>query len=140
MSRPRANTKYDKISSQDIEKAIIDILEDYVGEVRVQTNIASVKVAERAVQIVRSKAPRRKGRRGGAYARSWSVDKSTSASGYVTATVYSKAPHYRLTHLLENGHAKVNGGFVKGIEHIRPAEQQAIREFEAAVKEAIRNG
>ena len=136
----RGKTKWDKISSQDIEKAIIDILQDYVGQVRADTNIASVKVAERAVQIVRAKAPRRKGRKSGAYARSWSVDKSTSASGYVTATVYSKAPHYRLTHLLENGHAKVNGGWVKGREHIRPAEQQAIKEFEAAVKEAIRNG
>jgi hypothetical protein len=54
--------------------------------------------------------------------------------------VHVKAPHYRLAHLLEYGHAKVGGGRVEGRPHIRPAEEMVIREFMAEVEEAIKRG
>ena len=43
---------------------------------------------------------------------------------------------YRLTHLLEKGHAKIGGGRVAARPHIKPVELQLIRDFEQRVREA----
>ncbi|MFJ7585602.1 HK97 gp10 family phage protein [Bacillus cereus] len=51
--------------------------------------------------------------------------------------IIHNATEYRLTHLLENGHAKVGGGRVEAIPHIRPAEQEAIDEFIRQIERAI---
>jgi len=50
---------------------------------------------------------------------------------------YVRGKKSRLAHLLEYGHAKVNGGNVSGKPHIRPAEERAVKELEKLVKEAV---
>ncbi len=52
----------------------------------------------------------------------------------------SKRPEYRLTHLLEDGHAKRDGGRTKAMPHIQKHEQDAVQEFERRVEEVIKGG
>ena len=74
------------------------------------------EVAEDTVSNLKQTSPKKTGK----YAKSWKVTKK--GTKYI---VHAKPPYHRLTHLLERGHAKVNGGRVPGKVHIAPAEEKA---------------
>lgn len=74
--------------------------------------------------------------RTGAYAKDWAAKKAYEDTRSKRNTVYNKK-HYQLTHLLEFGHAKRNGGRVAAVPHIKAAEEKAAQEFEEAVKRGI---
>lgn len=50
---------------------------------------------------------------------------------------YVKAPHYRKTHLLENGHATRKGGRTRAFPHIKYGEEFALNNYENFVKEEV---
>lgn len=58
----------------------------------------------------------------------------------VSYTWYVDGPDYRLSHLLENGHAKKNGGRVEGTHFIKNASDPILEQYLKAVEEVIRNG
>ena len=53
---------------------------------------------------------------------------------------YVDGPDYRLSHLLENGHALRDGGRFEGTHFIADASDPILAEFERKVEEAVRNG
>lgn len=120
-----------KVNINGISKEFAKILSDYKEEVEEGISTAGDKVAKKTVSNLRKNSPKRK-KNGGAYAKGWRV--STIKGKRI---IHNKTK-YQLTHLLENGHAKVNGGKVDGIPHIKPAEEEAIKEYVSEVKKVIK--
>lgn len=74
------------------------------------------------------------------YRKSWAQKQDPNMRGKWASgrVVYSKMP--QLPHLLEHGHAKVNGGRVEGRPHIAPAEEAAVKKLERYIKAGIEGG
>ena len=116
----------------EIAKGLAEYSQDVVEKV----NASSEAVGKAAVKRLKQTSPKRYGK----YAKSWTMKTEPEVGQPHKRIVHVKAPHYRLAHLLEYGHAKVGGGRVEGRPHIRPAEEMVIKEFVAEVEEAIKRG
>jgi hypothetical protein len=126
-----ANTSIDQLAAE-IAKGLAEYSQDVVEKV----NISSERVGKAAVKWLKQTSPKRTGE----YAKSWAMKTEKAIGLPDLRTIHVKAPHYRLTHLLEHGHAKAGGGRVEGKPHIRPAEEMVIQEFTREVEEAIKRG
>lgn len=126
------------ISVDQLAAEIAKELSKYSQDVVEKVNVSSERVGKAAVKQLRQTPPTPK--KSGDYAKSWAMATEKEFGQPHKRIIHVKAPHYRLTHLLEHGHAKVGGGRVEGKPHIRPAEEMVIREFVAEVEEAIRSG
>lgn len=126
-----ANISIDQLAAE-IAKGLADYSQDVVEKV----NASSEAVGKAAVKQLKETSPKRYGK----YAKSWTVKTEPEVGQPHKRIVHVKPPHHRLTHLLEHGHAKIGGGRVEGIPHIRPAEEMVIEQFIREVEEAIKRG
>ena len=126
-----AKIKIDQLAAE-IAKGLAEYSQDVVEKV----NVSSERVGKAAVKRLKQTSPKRYGN----YAKSWTMKTEPEVGQPHKRIVYVKAPHYRLTHLLEYGHAGVCGGRVEGRPHIRPAAEEVIRGFTREVEEAIKRG
>ena len=116
------------ININQLTDAIVQELRDYTDGVIILTDqIAKTNAKKGALMLKKSHATKRTGD----YNSGWKAKKVKGK--YV---IYNEKKGW-LTHLLENGHAKVGGGRVEGIPHISLVEQQVIANFEAELKREI---
>lgn len=121
------------IKIDGLAKAVTDGLAEYAGAVAEDIKAAAAATADSCVKEIKSTSPKLTGR----YRKGWKKKKAFENSTSVRYTVHN-ATDYQLTHLLEKGHAKRNGGRVEAIPHIADAEQNAIDEMEKRAKEACK--
>ena len=89
--------------------------------------------------VKQTKATAPVGKRVKHYRDSISSRKTEENDRGVTYAWYVKGSNYRLSHLLERGHALRQGGRVEGTHFIEKASDPILAEYEQKVEEAIRN-
>ncbi len=115
-----------KVSIDEMASAIAKELSSWSQGVADSTKKAASETAKETVSDLRATSPKRSG----AYAKSWTHRKTAENRYGVNEVVYN-AKHYRLTHLLEYGHANARGGGrTPAHPHIKRAEDNAISLFE----------
>ena len=121
------------ISIDDMAEAIDKELVEYRELAADELKAAVKKAGRTAKSDINKSAPVRTG----AYAKSWRMKVTEESSVGIGVTVYSPS-HYMLAHLLENGHAKRNGGRVAGERHIAPAEEHAREQLIGDIEKALK--
>ncbi|MDO5715758.1 MAG: HK97 gp10 family phage protein [Tissierellia bacterium] len=119
--------------STDISEALGEILGEYSLKVGNAINQATEETAKELVQDLKQNSPKKKGK----YGKSWKETEERSFKVNKGRVIYNEK-HYQLIHLLEFGHATVNGGRVEGRPHVQPAEHRAIKNFEEKIKKGLK--
>lgn len=122
------------INIDSLANEISKSLTNYGQEVKKATNKVVKKIAKETVANLKATSPRRKDN----YAKGWTSSNEEEFATSTKSVVHNKK-HYRLTHLLEKGHALANGERSRKFVHIKPAEEKAIEKLENEVREAIEN-
>ena len=130
-SRIKSVIPIDRMANE-IAQTISEYSEDVSDAMRKAVAESS---AEAVLDLKRNSQKRVKN--GGAYAKSWKYS-AIQQTRTVFKNVVHNAKHYRLTHLLEHGHANARGGGrTPAYPHIGLAEQKAIEKLEEKMRQYI---
>ena len=119
------------IKADQLAQEIVKILDDYRDTTIDKMKESVDKAAKQAVNELKTSSPKRTG----AYAKDWAAKKDRKANKWAYGKVVYNKKHYRLTHLLEKGHRKVNGGIVAARPHIAKVEEKAINTLVEGIKD-----
>lgn len=122
-----------KVTLDTLASEVKKILSEYGNDVYSDLDTITKRVGQKGVQALRNESLDKfpsSGKHKKRYGQYWT---STTEKGrlYTRVIIHSNQPG--LPHLLENGHAKVNGGRVAGKAHISPVEQKLVAEYEQEV-------
>ena len=121
------------IDIDDLATEIVSALEEYTEEITEEIKEAVTDAGKHALKVVKDKSPEKSGD----YKKGWKV--TTAYDGlHDRRIIIHNRKKPQLTHLLENGHEKQNGGRVEGTPHISIAEKEAAQMFENRVEEILR--
>ena len=126
------------ISFDQVGEAIAKELTIYSARVLVGIKVEAQRSVKQLVKDTKATAP--VGNRTKHYRDSITSKKVSEDDRSVSYVWYVKGSDYRLSHLLENGHAKRNGGRVEGTHFIQKASDPILEQYIKAVEEVIKNG
>nr|DAJ21717.1 MAG TPA: putative tail component [Myoviridae sp. ctLGX4] len=126
------------VKAESLANAINSELKLYSKDLTERINNVGLISVKDLVRKTRATAPR--GQRAKHYYRSISFDtRKRNATGSKIYTWYVKAPEYRLTHLLVNGHQTRSGGRTKANPFLQNALNEVLPEYEKKIEEAVKN-
>lgn len=110
------------ISVNELSKEIEKALTDFVGVTEDAVDKGVSETANDAIKALRSAHPAGSGQYGSwdKYNKGWKIMQTKTDKRYHRKATIHNATDYQLTHLLEKGHAKVNGGRTRAFPHIAP--------------------
>lgn len=129
----------------NLQKVLTELLNEYGDDVYEVLEKSVDDVVHDAVYSLRSVNHfSDKGHPSGAYAASWTNEEVATKKRLVTKQIVYNEEHYRLTHLLENGHVVKNGtgrvlGHAPAYPHIKKVEDEVKEELVKTVKKEIEN-
>lgn len=113
---------------------LVQAIKEYTDDVAEGVRKTVDRSARKVLQETKALALKRTGE----YAQSFGI---TKEDGYgTTKRIVWNKKHYRRVHLLEFGHAKVNGGRVRAFPHLRPAYDKHAANLDDEIKQILRNG
>ncbi|MFJ8529638.1 HK97 gp10 family phage protein [Bacillus sp. NPDC094106] len=115
-------------SINNLANEIAREMQRYSNLVEEELEVAKEEVAKNLVDELKQKSPKKTGN----YRKGWRAKKDGKS------IIVHNVLKPQLTHLLEKGHAKANGGRVPAQVHIAPAEEHAINDYLERVERAIR--
>lgn len=124
------------VGLDQLSEAINRELEIYSDDVIDGIRSEAAKSAKELVRETKATAPTRRG----AYKRAISSKKLKDTPRCITHVWYVKAPEYRLSHLLENGHVTRNGGRTRAFHFIRNASEPILEAFVKSCEEVCQRG
>lgn len=122
-----------KVAIDQLADEIMSGLEEYADLATDSVKTAVKKSGQTVRKEIRANAPTDTK----AYQKSWSVKTERETATRLHLIVHSRN-RYQLAHLLEHGHAKRGGGRVKAQPHILPAEEEGIKQLEAAIERELK--
>ena len=124
-----ANIPIDRLADE-----LVSAIKEYTEDVEIGVRKAVDKTARAVLKEAQALAPKRTGE----YAKTFTITKDDEYG--VTRRIIWNKKHYRRVHLLEFGHAKVNGGRVRAYPHLRPAYDKYGAALPAELRRIIQNG
>ena len=130
-----------KVTIDQLAAEIAKTLKDFEGVTAEACERGVLETAEEAVKELRAARPNppntwKK------YDSGWKVKKESKSRGKGVYAIVGNEKHYRLTHLLEKGHAIKHGGRKVGearaFEHIAPVAERAEADLVKNIKKGIK--
>ncbi len=133
--------------AEDVGEQLTRVLTIYSDEVNDKIRALTAETMKDLVKETKATAPRGRRAKKDSYSKHISGDYRGTKKSYrglhgqdIHAIWYVRAPEYRLTHLLVNGHATSKGTRTRSSPFLHNARDRAVAEYEEKLQEALRNG